>query len=276
MDQEFIEYWHHPVAQGIELSRAQFEHFSFERHVHLDYHIGIVSQGAQSYHHKGSHYRLGPGMLSTLNPDEAHDGNRDGSQAYIAKVMSIPYELITSIAKELGTNECFFKQPLISSPELCLAFSELHDGLGFQRHLNDDLDLETRLMAITTELVLRNASQLSPLLNQPAHGLSVNQVNTIKQKFIDQPEQNFQLDELADDIGLSKFQLLRQFKQAVGMTPHAYQKRIRLEQAKKAIWQGQSISTIAHDVGFFDQSHFNKAFKRAFLVTPSQFQKRVL
>lgn len=276
MEQEIIEYWHHPIAPGIELSRAQFEHFSFERHVHLDYHIGIVSQGAQSYNHKGNQYRLGPGMLSTLNPDEAHDGNRDGSQAYIAKVMSIPYGLITSIANELGASECFFKQPLIANPALCLAFSQLHDGLGFQRHHHNDLDLETRLMAITTELVLQNASQLTPQPSLPTHGLSVNQVNTIKQKFVAQPEENFQLIELADEVGLSKFQLLRQFKQAVGMTPHAYQKRIRLEQAKKAIRQGQCISSIAHDAGFFDQSHFNKAFKRAFLVTPSQFQKRVI
>lgn len=59
------------------------------------------------------------------------------------------------------------------------------------------------------------------------------------------------------------------------MTPHAYLKRLRLEYAKKALMRGDSAISTAYDLGFFDQSHFNKAFKRAFLITPAHFQKRV-
>ncbi len=274
MAHETIDYWHHPIAPGIEISRAHLTDFSFERHVHLDYHIGIVSQGAQSYRHKGSQYQLHSGILSTLNPDETHDGQRHSEQTYVAKVMSIPHGFISTIAQELGFTECFFKQPLIKSDAIYQGFSQLHDGLSSHRQLFSDLEIETRLLAITTQLLIDNAVQ-DKALNQ-SQKLTQGQLDRIKLRFISAPEQNIQLAELANELNLSKFQLLRQFKQAVGMTPHAYQHRIRLEQAKKAIVQGEKLSDIAHDVGFFDQSHFNRAFKRAFLLTPSQFQKRVL
>ncbi len=60
------------------------------------------------------------------------------------------------------------------------------------------------------------------------------------------------------------------------MTPHAYLKRIRLEYAKKALLRGDSVISVAQQVGFFDQSHLNKAFKRAFLLSPQAFQRRML
>jgi len=62
----------------------------------------------------------------------------------------------------------------------------------------------------------------------------------------------------------------------MGITPHAYLKRVRLEYAKKALMKGGNLSDVAYQVGFFDQSHFNKAFKNAYLITPSHFQRRVL
>ena len=50
----------------------------------------------------------------------------------------------------------------------------------------------------------------------------------------------------------------------------------RLEYAKKALMKGTDIADVAFQVGFFDQSHLNKAFKQAYLVTPNRFQRRLL
>jgi AraC-like DNA-binding protein len=80
------------------------------------------------------------------------------------------------------------------------------------------------------------------------------------------------LDELATLCGLGRFHFLRRFKQTVGMTPHAWLLRLRLEQACILLARGKpTIADVAQGVGFYDQSHFNRAFRHAFGVAPSAY-----
>jgi AraC-like DNA-binding protein len=57
------------------------------------------------------------------------------------------------------------------------------------------------------------------------------------------------------------------------MTPHAWLLRMRLEKAVSLINANRNmpITEIAHAVGFFDQSHFMRAFREAYGVTPARF-----
>ncbi|MCL1058647.1 AraC family transcriptional regulator [Shewanella gelidimarina] len=274
MIEEKIEYWHNPIVPDIELSKASFQRFEFDQHIHLDYHIGVVTKGGQKYQHKGTSYQLDKGFISTLNPDEAHNGQSTQAQGYQANVMSIPVDYVNQIANELYINEQFFSSPLCWAPDLHLAFSHLHKILTSPQTQQTRLSIETHLLALTTELFERFGAVHT--LAPTRHALSQQQLGNIKSQFHDELHREFKLDDLAVATGLSKFQFLRQFKAATGMTPHAYLKRIRLEYAKKALIKGKPIIDIAQQVGFYDQSHLNKAFKSAFLITPSHFQKRVL
>lgn len=272
---EQIEYWHNPALPNIELSSANFEQFSFERHVHLDYHIGIVTSGCQQYMHQGNQYHLAPGFISTLNPDEAHNGENVTLGGYQSHVMSLPVDYVNDISREINQSETFFNSPLVNNPVLSNAFLQLHKLLTTEQENSAKLHIETTMMAFITELFIHN-SGMPAQQHTSTKKLSTQQLNYIRALFHDEPSQSFQLDELAQNLDLSKFQFLRQFKQSMGMTPHAYLKRVRLEYAKKALMKGGNLSDVAHQVGFFDQSHFNKAFKSAFLITPSHFQRRVL
>lgn len=275
MIQEKIEYWHPQHLAGMELSRAHFQQFEFAKHVHLDYHIGVVTEGSQQYNHKGDTYRLGKGFISTLNPDETHNGHSSSAGGYRVQVMSLPVSYVSQIARELGREECFFSAPLHRDPVLHLAFLRLHRMLTTSITAHTRLQVETSLMAFITEILSRYTL---PRQRSRDTGkiLSVGKFNEIKAQFHDQLHHSFQLDELAGSIGLSKFQFLRQFKSATGMTPHAYLKRVRLEYAKKSLASGEPVVDTAHQLGFFDQSHLNKAFKSAYLVTPAHFQRRVI
>jgi AraC-like DNA-binding protein len=72
--------------------------------------------------------------------------------------------------------------------------------------------------------------------------------------------------------GLGRFQFLRQFKNTVGMTPHAWLTRLRLERACAALRQGgRLVADVAQESGFYDQSHFNRAFRLAYGVPPSRY-----
>ena len=81
------------------------------------------------------------------------------------------------------------------------------------------------------------------------------------------------LQELAGVAYLSPFHLARVFRQVVGMSPHAYQTKLRLARAKTLLEQGYELSYVAHETGFFDQTHFTKQFKRYSLVTPGAYRK---
>lgn len=276
---EQIDYWLNPALPNVELSLASVKEFEFERHIHLDYHIGAVSTGCMQYLHKGSKHLMNKGLLSTINPDEMHTGESESIDGYTGHMMAIPYDYVQVICKELNQSEAFFEHPLLDDPYLYQAFMHLHQIAVSHQNKAQHLQLETIMMAFTTELIRRHArlsSSLAGMSDTQPRQLSRQQINHIKDMFHADPSQTLQLQELAEPLGLSKFQFLRQFKQSMGMTPHAYFKRVRLEYAKKALIRGGDISDVAYQVGFFDQSHLNKAFKHAYLVTPSHFQQRVI
>ena len=84
------------------------------------------------------------------------------------------------------------------------------------------------------------------------------------------------LSDLALQAGLSKFHFSRLFKQAMGLTPHKYVIRRRIEQAAHTLKQGQPIAQVAHQFGISDQSHFTRVFKQVKGSTPRQFIKGLL
>jgi AraC-like DNA-binding protein len=56
------------------------------------------------------------------------------------------------------------------------------------------------------------------------------------------------------------------------MPPHQFQTLVRVSRAKALLREGWSIPQAASQVGFFDQSHFNRHFKRIIGVTPGQYR----
>ena len=83
---------------------------------------------------------------------------------------------------------------------------------------------------------------------------------------------NVTLDELAQLAGLNAFTLLRVFRRAYGLPPHAYQLQVRLRHAKRLLRQGETPVRAALETGFADQSHFGRHFRRAFGITPHQYR----
>ena len=80
------------------------------------------------------------------------------------------------------------------------------------------------------------------------------------------------LVELARMAHMSRYQLIRAFRTATGMTPHAYQLNIRINQARDWLRQGAELADIAYRLGFADQSHFQRIFKAHAGVTPGLYR----
>jgi AraC-like DNA-binding protein len=85
------------------------------------------------------------------------------------------------------------------------------------------------------------------------------------------PSARLTLGELANEAGLSRYQLLRGFARELGLTPHAYIVQRRIALARRLIRSGQALAEVAAIAGFFDQSHLTRCFVRQFGITPNRY-----
>ena len=88
-------------------------------------------------------------------------------------------------------------------------------------------------------------------------------------------DHDLSLRELGNSVQMSPHYFSQLFKESTGITPHQYVIRCRIERAKNLLREGKlSIAEIAKEVGFVDQSHLHRHFKRLVGVTPKVFFKQ--
>jgi len=85
------------------------------------------------------------------------------------------------------------------------------------------------------------------------------------------PETNIKLDELSQKIFVDKYYLIREFKKKIGLSPHNFQIQNRIRRAQKLLECGLNVTETAINTGFYDQSHFDKYFKKIVGITPSEY-----
>lgn len=84
-------------------------------------------------------------------------------------------------------------------------------------------------------------------------------------------EDNIQIGDLASIAGVSETQVIRAFTKALGLPPHAYLIGLKVARARQMIRLGMSLSQASAQVGFADQSHLTRHFKRITGQTPGQY-----
>jgi transcriptional regulator GlxA family with amidase domain len=91
----------------------------------------------------------------------------------------------------------------------------------------------------------------------------------------EQFHQPLTLEQLADTYRHNTLRFLRDFTQAIGLTPHAYLVEMRLQAARRMIeCSDLNLASIALDAGFAHQSHMGSAFRKYLAMTPSQYRSR--
>lgn len=266
-----IKYHHVADAPGLTLSEGHFSKFSFDRHFHLDFHIGLVVEGVQRQHFKGQSFLLSPGEIVIMPPDEIHDGLNYKDNAYIQKMFRLSPELLSdNVLEILGLKrDTYFNPRIVNDKRLWQRLLRLHNLLQQNSSLNQMAVEEAWFLSLEPLFARLQIATPQSLRG----GLSLRQ----KQRIVDYCYENIgdpiSLEELAELCDMSRYQFLRRFKQSVGVTPHNWLVRLRLERACILLrLKKQNIADVAASVGFYDQSHFNKAFRHAYGVTPSEFQ----
>ncbi len=134
------------------------------------------------------------------------------------------------------------------------------------RHQLTDL-LATRLLAAHTS---------SPTTFQPTTGgLSPKVLLRAIERLRSDSDADVSLDALASDAGLSRFHFCRAFKESTGISPHAWLRQHRLEQAMNMLRNTDaSIVSVAAELGYASQTAFAAAFRRMTGEAPSDWRRR--
>lgn len=83
------------------------------------------------------------------------------------------------------------------------------------------------------------------------------------------------LDGMAEQVGLSKYHLLRAFKKATGLSPRQWSMQLRTRRALGLLRRGLAVGEVAHALGFADQSHLTRYFTSAYGISPGRYQRAV-
>ncbi|WP_320171707.1 AraC family transcriptional regulator [Maridesulfovibrio sp.] len=83
---------------------------------------------------------------------------------------------------------------------------------------------------------------------------------------------NLTIEDLAHEVGMSKYYFSRLFKEDTGATPYQFFLARRLEKARMLLDEGRNtITEIAHLLNFSDQSHFSRVFRKKFGMNPKSY-----
>jgi AraC family transcriptional regulator len=130
---------------------------------------------------------------------------------------------------------------------------------------------ESMLDALTMHLLQHYSAQKYTLPTYRG-GLSPSQLEQIVEYIDTYLASDLSLNELARSIQLSPHYFSQLFKQSTGLSPHQYILRYRIDRGKELLRKGGvSIAQVAKIVGFTDQSHFHRHFRRLEGITPKAF-----
>jgi AraC family transcriptional regulator len=143
--------------------------------------------------------------------------------------------------------------------------NEALDAL-FRQQLTDAL--ATRLLTAHTG---------SPATSQPVTGgLAPKTLLRAIERLRSDSDSDVSLAALASDAGLSRFHFCRAFKESTGLSPHAWLRQHRLEQAMQMLRNTDvSVVSVAAELGYASQTAFAAAFRKLTGETPSTWRRRV-
>lgn len=253
----------------IESRQASDSRICYKPHSHPTYSIGVVDAGQSIFSSQscGQHH-LKAGNLILIPAHQEHSCNPLPDLAWSYQMLHLDLNWLTTSHTEIQSSQKHELNRVIvfEIPELYQTFCKLNDLLFS--------DAEVFIKEVELHHLIDQLFTISP---NPTYLTEHQQTNIPSiEHCIDQIDLNkglLSLNSLAAMTGLSHFQIIRKFKASTGFTPHYFQLNLRINHARELLLQQHALSTIAYQLGFSDQSHFQRTFKSFVGITPQQYQK---
>ncbi|MFM2483267.1 helix-turn-helix domain-containing protein [Celerinatantimonas sp. YJH-8] len=253
----------------IELRVARHCSACYEAHTHDEFSFGLIDQGTAHYRNRNHLHHIHPGQIVTINPTDVHACNPH-SDLWSYRMIFINTlqmgEMQRQIFNRMSMDYRPFDSDFTTNPKLRNHFPALFSALQAKEN---SLEAESHLFDFIENCFIQQSSSELPAISSA--NLAI-----IRDQLLDDITHIHPLSQLAQQVNMSSYQLLRAFKKQFGLPPHAYVMDEKIKRAKSLLKSGNSVAEIALDLGFSDQAHFQRQFKRKLAVTPKFYQSQFL
>lgn len=260
----------HDADLQVSALHAHFTTHAFAPHWHEYYVVGLITEGVQTFRYRRDRYVTTRGGFFILNPGEPHTGESAIAAGFTYRALYPTHEHMEQAMVELRRPSALPHFPTVRMDERDMATSIHHFHALLTAELSP-LERQTRWLSLLTTLVLRYGSAR---LELPVAGVEPSAVSRARDYLEGHYAERVTLPQLAAQTSLSPFHLVRVFRRATGITPHAYLESVRIRHAQRLLERGESPSAVAFATGFSSQSHFTERFRRTLGVTPAVYADR--
>ncbi|MBO2453504.1 AraC family transcriptional regulator [Actinomadura barringtoniae] len=278
-------------GSALDLLAARIGSRHYAPHIHDEYAIGVCTDGVEVMDYRGERHLTGPGSIVVVEPGETHTGGPAEIGGFAYRVL---YPGAALLAEGAGLTDDddpastetsgalpHFRDAIVPDPELAAELRRVHLVLS---RSGDPLEGESRLLEVLRVLVRRHGCRTARSakaagrvhLAAGASGAARARVaRAVADRLADELTDPPTLAELAADLGLSRYQLLRAFRDSMGMPPYAWLAQHRVGRARRLLDAGHRPAEAASLVGFADQAHLTRWFRRVLAVTPGEYRTSV-
>jgi AraC-like DNA-binding protein len=231
--------------------------------------VAVVERGAARFELDATHQRAGEGELFLLEPEAVHTGMADVPEGWAYKVLYVEPGLLQEWSEREAAVPRAARWVVFRDVELRAALLAAHAALASEP---PGLAVDEAVLGAVQAL----RPHLRPGSGEPARGHAEHAaVRRARLHLSERFDQRVPLAELAAVACLSRFELVRRFRQVTGLSPHAYQVNLRIARARTLLAGGVPPAEVAADCGFSDQPHLSRTFKRAVGVSPARYARAV-
>jgi len=264
-------FWHNPRLD-VSLLHAFHREYAYPRHGHDHYVICLIERGVQSFTLKGTKYITPPSGLILINPGIVHTGEPATEQGFQMRSLYPTEKHMQTAVQQLTDRHNaipYFRDVRIDDAAATHSVWALHQALIDG---TNPLEIESRFIATLAQLINQygEVRRVERPFSQEREA-----VRRAKQYLEENYAQRISLSDLAEQVALSPYHLLRVFHAEVGLPPHTYLQDVRIRRAQRLIELGHTLADAALTVGFSSQSHLTRRFKQIVGVTPGQYASQI-
>jgi AraC-like DNA-binding protein len=228
--------------------------------------VAVLERGAARFSLEATQQRAAEGELFVLEPDAVHTGMAAVPEGWIYKVLYIEPTIVHEWAEHDGSPPRAARWVVFRDVALRGALERAHRALVSEPA--GSLAIEEAVLGAVAGL--RPHLRPGPSERGRTHAEHA-AVRRARDHLRERWDERVSLAELSEVAGLSRYELVRRFRDQTDITPHAFQTNLRIAQARRLLSAGVAPAEVAAECGFADQPHLSRVFKRAVGVSPARY-----